>query len=65
MSDGYGTSFVAPGPEPSDHHFVMSLIKSGIRGAAGLAMVFAGTPFMMVAGAFFIIAEVFGVIEEF
>jgi hypothetical protein len=48
-----------------DRHFIFSLLKSGIRFAAGLAMFFAGTPFMMVAGMFFILAEVFGVIEEF
>lgn len=54
-----------PVTQELDHHTTMSLIKSGIRGAAGLAMIFAGTPFMVVAGAFFIIAEIFGVIEEF
>lgn len=47
--------------DTSTGHFYASLVKSGIRVLAGIALIM-GNP--IVAGAFLIAAEVFGVVEE-
>jgi len=47
--------------DTSTGHFYASLVKSGIRVLAGIALIM-GYP--IVAGAFLIAAEVFGVVEE-
>lgn len=47
--------------DPSKRHFYVSLIKSGIRIAAGASLIMVGFP---EAGTFFIVAEVLGIVEE-
>ena len=47
--------------DPSKRHFYVSLVKSGIRIAAGLSLIMVGFP---EAGTFFIVAEVLGIVEE-
>jgi hypothetical protein len=51
--------------EPKDtskKHFYISLVKSVVRGAAGVALIFGN---VVAAGILLIAAEVLGVVEEF
>ena len=47
--------------DPSHGHFVASLVKSGIRIAAGISLLEGS---LMWAGALLIVAEMVGVLEE-
>jgi hypothetical protein len=48
--------------DPSMGHFYVSLIKSATRIAAGIALIWPQS--LVLAGVFFIIAELLGIIEE-
>jgi hypothetical protein len=48
--------------DPSKGHFYVSMAKSATRIAAGIALVWPQS--LIVAGMFFIIAEVLGIVEE-
>lgn len=56
--------------DTSKGHFYVSLVKSFLRIAAGVALMLAGSDFMlvaswlMVAGGLFIVAELMGILEE-
>jgi hypothetical protein len=54
-------------PDPVKHKYI-SFAKSAVRILAGLALAGGGwlemNPYIMYAGAFLILAEVFGIIEE-
>lgn len=47
--------------DTSKGHFYVSLVKSGLRIAAGVAIISAN---LYIAGALFIIAELLGILEE-
>ena len=50
-------------PRDTSHgHFVVSLLKSATRIAAGIALIWPGS--LILAGVFFILAEVLGIVEE-
>ena len=52
----------------SKGHFYVSLVKSGVRIVAGLALAGAGwlelNPYMQGAGLLLVLAEVLGIVEE-
>lgn len=48
--------------DPSTGHFYVSLVKSAIRIAAGIALIWPQS--LILAGIFFIVAEVLGIVEE-
>lgn len=48
--------------DPSAGHFYVSLVKSAMRIAAGIALVWPQS--LVLAGIFFIVAEVLGIVEE-
>ena len=56
--------------DTSKGHFYVSLVKSFMRIVAGITLVLAGTDFMLmhswliVAGGFFMVAELLGILEE-
>jgi len=47
--------------DPSDKHFYVSLVKSVIRIAAGVQLIYGN---MVIAGGLLIVAELLGVLEE-
>lgn len=47
--------------DPGKAHFYISIVKSGIRFAAGGQLILGN---LVLAGAFFILAEVLGILEE-
>lgn len=48
--------------DPGKGHFYVSLVKSVIRIAAGIALIWPQS--IILAGAFLIVAEVLGIVEE-
>lgn len=56
--------------DPSKGHFYVSLVKSFVRVAAGVALIMSAVEpyyvdhFVVTAGALFIIAEILGIVEE-
>ena len=54
--------------DTSKGHFYVSLVKSFVRIAAGIALILAGTTldyvYVMTAGSLLIVAEVLGIAEE-
>jgi len=56
--------------DTSKGHFYVSLVKSFLRIVAGITLVLAGTDpvlmtsWLMVAGGFFMVAELLGILEE-
>lgn len=48
--------------DPSLGHFYVSLFKSATRIAAGLFLIWPGS--LVLAGAFLILAEILGIVEE-
>jgi len=48
--------------DPSMGHFYVSLVKSATRIAAGIALIWPQS--LILAGVFFIIAELLGIVEE-
>lgn len=53
--------YVAP-KDPSRGHFYVSLIKSAVRIAAGISLIWPES--IILAGVFLIVAEILGVVEE-
>ena len=47
--------------DPSKGHFYVSLVKSGMRIGAGIALIRGQ---LITAGALFIVAEILGIVEE-
>lgn len=47
--------------DPSKGHFYVSLAKSAIRIAAGVALIYGS---FLIAGVLFIVAEILGIVEE-
>ena len=54
-------NFVVQPKDTSKGHFYVSLVKSVLRICAGVSLIMMGLP---EAGAFFIVAEVLGIVEE-
>ena len=50
--------------DTSKGHFYVSLAKSSVRIAAGVALCLTLTPLLWYAGALLILAEVLGIVEE-
>lgn len=54
-------------PDPAKHRYI-SFIKSGVRIAAGLALVGGGwlemNPYIQSAGILLVVAEILGIVEE-
>ena len=50
-------------PDPKKH-FQISMIKSAIRIAAGLALVYPQSQNIVLAGVLIVIAEILGIVEE-
>ena len=48
--------------DPSKGHFYVSIVKSAIRIAAGISLVWPQS--LILAGIFLIIAEILGIVEE-
>ena len=53
-----------PKESDSKKHFYISLVKSGVRIAAAMAMVISGVPFVVMAGWLLGFAEILGILEE-
>lgn len=47
--------------DPSKGHFYVSIVKSAVRIAAGIALIMGA---FVVTGALFILAEILGIVEE-
>lgn len=50
--------------DTSKGHFYVSLVKSAVRIAAGIALCLTMTPMLWYAGALLILAEILGIVEE-
>jgi hypothetical protein len=50
--------------DPSKGHFYVSLAKSAVRIAAGVALCLTLSPMLWYAGVLLILAEVLGIVEE-
>jgi hypothetical protein len=50
--------------DTSQGHFYVSLAKSAVRIAAGVALCLTLTPLLWYAGALLILAEILGIVEE-
>lgn len=53
-----------PKESKSHWHFTISLIKSGIRILAGIALLYANDWYFLAAGGMLIVAEILGIVEE-
>jgi len=50
--------------DTSRGHFYVSLAKSAIRIGAGVALLFLGNTWLIVAGVCIVLAEILGIVEE-
>ena len=50
--------------DPSNGHFYISIVKSIVRIGAGTCLLLTDDPILRMAGLFFIVAEILGVLEE-